>query len=814
MQRYYYLRLIRPQQIVFFGACAIKSVLLCSSYAQNRSISMTRILLVLSIVFFSAGSQAQDVAIGGWKEHLSYKNAISVSEGNGRVYVATTSGIFSLNKADNSMDRLSKVTGLSDIEASVLNINTYNNKLLIAYKNSNIDIVSSDAITNIPDIKRKTIVGNKAINNIYFIQKYAYLACGFGIVVIDMDRLEVKDTYYIGPGGNAINVTDITSDGSSFYASTSSGIYTASVNNPNLANFTSWTKMPMAGVGFPNGYYNTIAAFNGKVYANYSKYIPNPTSANLNKDSLYEYNPATNTWLNYHPGTAETTYQLRNSNNQLVIVQEGLVSTSSLNYYSGYFSDYARPRSAVIDNSGTVWIADTKYGLVSWRASSGYSYIYPNGPASPKVYNMNISESKLLVAPGGKQSYFTDGIYRYAESEWKNIKGNYSGANLDTIYDYVDVLVDPNNSSRSFATSWDRGVIEFYNDVPVKVYNEANSSLLGLHLPGYNPIWVYGMAMDGNNNLWVTNSGVQYPLSVRNASGAWQRIKFSDVIGNFPYVGKIIIDKNDQKWIMLTTGGGLLVYKGGITADANSSNARKLTSAAGNGALPSADVYSIAEDKDGEIWVGTDKGIGVFYSPENVFSGGNFDAQQILIEQDGHIQILLETETVQAIAVDDANRKWIGTAKSGVFLMSPDGTQQIYHFDADNSPLLSNNVKNIAIDRLTGEIYFGTDKGIVSFRGTAVKGKECFEDVYSFPNPVKPDYTGPIAITGLMDETTVKITDISGTLVYEMKSEGGQAIWYGKNFKGEKVSTGVYMVFCTSEDASCQKVATKILFIN
>jgi hypothetical protein len=772
---------------------------------------MTRILILFSLFFSFLIGYSQDVPIGGWKEHLSYKNAISVAEGNGKVYVASTSGIFSLNKGDNSMDRLSKVNGLSDIEATVLNFNTYNNRLLIAYKNSNIDIVSNGTITNISDIKRKTIIGNKSINNIYFINQFAYLACGFGIVVIDMDRLEVKDTYYIGPGGNAINVTDITSDGSYFYVSTGSGVYTALVNNPNLANYVSWTKMPMAGSAFPNGFYNTIAAYNGKIYANYSKYM---TSGALYQDSIYAYDPAFNTWSSYHPGSTETTFLLRQNNNQLIIVQEGGVTTNS-GWFGGYFSDYARPRSAMLDNSGTLWIADTKYGLVSWKSAYGFAHFYPNGPASTKVYNMNISEGNLWVAPGGKQTYFIDGLYQYSESEWKNPRGNFSGAaNLDTIFDFVEVLVDPVNNKRTFASTWGFGVVEFYNGAAVKVYNEVNSSLHGLGLSGYNPIWTYGLAMDENGNMWVSNSGVTQPISIRNTSGGWQSIDFSNVVGSFPYLGKIMIDKEDQKWILITTGGGLLVYKGGTTATANSSNAKKLTTAVGNGKLPSADVYSIAEDKDGEIWVGTDKGIGVFYSPENIFNGGNFDAQQILIEQDGHVQILLETETIQAIAVDDANRKWIGTAKSGVFLMSADGTQQINHFDQDNSPLLSNNVKSIAIDRLTGEIYFGTDKGIVSYRGSATLGNECFKDVYSFPNPVKPDYSGPIAIKGLMENTTVKITDISGTLVYETKSEGGQAIWNGKNFNGEKVSTGVYMVFCTSEETSCQKIATKILFIN
>jgi hypothetical protein len=280
-------------------------------------------------------------------------------------------------------------------------------------------------------------------------------------------------------------------------------------------------------------------------------------------------------------------------------------------------------------------------------------------------------------------------------------------------------------------------------------------------------------------------------------------------------VEQLIIDKSDQKWMVVSNGGGgIVVYKGNTTVTpANSSNAKKLTTSAGNGGLPSNVVYCLAKDHDDEIWVGTDKGIAVFYSTENVFSGSNFDAQQILLEQDGHVQILLETENVLSIAVDGANRKWIGTSKSGVFLMSADGTTQIQHFDETNSPLFSNTVKSIAINQETGEVYFGTSKGIISYRGTSTEGFEEFTDVYAFPNPVKHDYEGPIAIKGLVNNSTLKITDINGALVYETKSEGGQAIWYGKNFKDERVSSGVYMVFCTSEDGS-QKTVTKILVIN
>ncbi|MCW3086432.1 MAG: hypothetical protein JWP12_3798 [Bacteroidetes bacterium] len=776
---------------------------------------MTRILIFFSLFIYTLSGFAQNVPIGGWEEHLCYKSGLSVSEGNGKVYCATTSGIFILNKADNSMERLSKISGLSDVEATVVNFNANNNKLLIAYKNSNIDILSNNSITNISDIKRKPIIGNKSINNIYFVNNYAYLACGFGIVVIDMDRLEVKDTYYIGPLGNAINVTDITSDGTYFYASTSGGIYKGLMSNPNLANYLSWTKMAMPGIN-TNRIYNTITCFSGKLYTNYSKFVTNGT---MYQDTLFSYDIASDAWAKYNVGIAATTYKVDTKYSELIIVQEGGVSTTG-GYFSNYFSAFSRPKSAVIDGSHNVWIADTGFGLVAWKPSSGFEYNYPNGPSSPNISAMCLSDKSLWIAPGGKSTYFVDGLYNYSNSEWRDPSGNYPLVHMDTMYDFLDIKTDPKNSKITYASSWDKGVLELYNGVPAQVFNEGNTGggLMGIHVSGYNPLWVDGLAFDSGDNLWVACSGQTTALSVKTTSGAWHSINMGAVLGfdsDVQQLGKMIVDKNDQKWfIIANNGSGLAVSKVGPTSPVgNASNTKRLTSAPGNGALPSLEVSAIAEDNDGEIWIGTDQGIAVFYSPENVFTGANFDAQQILLTQDGHVQILLQTETVTAIAVDDANRKWIGTSKSGVFLMSPDGTTQISHYDQDNSPLLSNNVKSIVIDHATGEVYFGTDKGLISYRGTATEGLETFGDVYSFPNPVKPGYDGPIAIKGLVTNTTVKITDISGSLVFETKSEGGQAIWYGTNFSGQRVSSGVYMVFCTNEDGS-QKLATKILLVN
>ena len=797
---------------------------------------MKKTLLILISIIAVQQIVAQSIPIFKWQDHLSYKSGVSVAEGSGKVYCATKSGIFMFNNGDNSMERLSKINGLSDVQAVVLNCNHYNNKVLIAYANANIDIINGTTITNLPDIKNKNIVGNKAINNIYFINQFAYLACGFGIVVVDMNRMEIHDTYYIGPGGNAINVRDITSDANYFYAATDGGVYRASVTAPTLADNSAWSLI--TGVvnnvysGNPNGKYNAITVFNGKVFANFSRFLYSiPGSDYSGQDTIKSYDGTKWKIDSLVPLAPYTIRVLRTVNWSLIVADQYSINIRNSNLQGGFylggtdcFNDALSPESVTVDSYGGVWYADDKYGLASWKPGIGCEHRYPNGPANEFVTAMAMAGGNLMAVPGGVSNswsnlYINDGIFDYSNTNWTNIKGSYpSVVNLDTLYDFMNVLIDSNDTKHAYVASWGGGVIELYNGIPVKHWdaNTSHGGLNGIYSNGSGPVLTDGLALDAGSNLWVGSTSVRKALSRKSLTGTWTTIDFTSIFGgNGATMGQMIIDQNDQKWIVLSRGGGLMVYAGNTTAAANvATNTKVMTTATGHGKLPSTGVYCVAEDKTGEIWVGTDKGIAVFYSPENVFvSGQNYDAQQILLQQDGNVQILLLTETVQAIAVDDANRKWIGTANSGVFLMSADGTQQIYHFDVSNSPMFSNNVTSIAIDHKTGEVYFGTGKGIIEFRGSSTAGNQDYSGIYAFPNPVKPNYDGPIAITGLVGSSIVKITDVVGNLVFQTTSEGGQALWYGKNFKGEKVSTGVYMVFCASQDGS-QKAVTKIVFIN
>lgn len=247
----------------------------------------------------------------------------------------------------------------------------------------------------------------------------------------------------------------------------------------------------------------------------------------------------------------------------------------------------------------------------------------------------------------------------------------------------------------------------------------------------------------------------------------------------------IVLDLDGNRWIRQGNFGGILVI--------SSKNQRQFVSTgAGSGNLPSENVKSLALDRDGQMWVGTDKGVVVFDNPNAVFSGKNFDAYTPVFER----RRLLGNEIITSIAIDGGNRKWMGT-RNGIFLFNPDGTELVSNFNEKNSPLPSNEISYITAELNTGEVYIRTPKGMVSYRGTATEGilKQDESGVKVFPNPVRPDFNGTIGIEGLVENAFVKITDIAGNLVFETRANGGTAIWNGNTLSGGRVKTGIYLIF-------------------
>jgi hypothetical protein len=763
--------------------------------------------IVFLVSFFQANSQG--IAINEWRTHLPFSSCYSVTEGTDKIYCATKYAVFSYDKQDQSIERLTKVNALSDIGVSRIQFNKTLNMLVVAYSNGNIDLLENGSVTNISDIKRKAMPGSKIINNILFVGNKAYLSCGFGIVLLDLTKKEIKDTYYIGPTGSHIEVFDMTYDGEKLYAATESGVYEAEINNPFLSNYQSWTKhteMPN-----PDGKFNYIVYFKDNLLVNYA-------GAAFSTDTIYTYNGLQ--WTYFNKSYSATRCRLNVFGDKLVVVNDGDVEIFDTTFASiqkiyDYSPGIPFPRDMILDNDNVCWIADQNYGLVKNWLTWNYLKITPNGPGTTNVTAMSVEGSKLWVAPGGHNDtwnnvYNRDGVFSFYDETWNTYNKSNTPA-LDTIYDFISIAVDPSNPSKIYAGSWSRGLLQFTDQSLTAIYTQNNSSLQTKQ--DSVTVQIGGICFDKDNNMWVANSGVSKAISVRTAAGSWRAFDFNGIV-NGNEVGNIIVDEFNQKWAILPRNNGILVFNDNNTiSNTSDDKSKKLTTSLGVGNLPSSNIFSIAKDRDGEIWVGTDKGVAVFYTPENVFSGSGFDSQQILVDQGGHIQPLLESEIVTAIAVDGANRKWIGTQRAGVFLVSADGTEQLLHFTEEDSPLLSNTINCITIDQITGEVFFGTGKGIISFKYTSTKGEETFSDVYAYPNPVRENYYGTIAIKGLVTDADVKITDITGTLIYKTIAEGGQAVWNGKNFEGERAHTGVYLVFASNADGT-ETLVTKILFIN
>jgi hypothetical protein len=356
--------------------------------------------------------------------------------------------------------------------------------------------------------------------------------------------------------------------------------------------------------------------------------------------------------------------------------------------------------------------------------------------------------------------------------------------------------------------------MKFVDNELAEIYNENNSSLQPW-VAAPNLVNISGLDFDDQHNLWVANTGAPDILSVMQNGGQWRSFNLGGSLSGID-IANLMVDSYNQKWIIKRTDGLVIVFNDNGTIDNPVDDRVKvLSSATGNGNIPGSKVYSFATDLDGEVWVGTDEGVAVFYAPENIFEQGvNFDAQQILVPRNdgsGLADILLESETVTAITINGANQKWIGTSRAGVFLLSEDGTEEIHHFTTDNSPLLSNSITSIAL-KANGEVFIGTANGIISFRGNATPPGPTPQGVYAFPNPVRENYVGPIAITGLENNSNVKITDTYGNVVFGTLSEGGTAIWDGNSYNGSRAATGIYLVFVTNSDGS-EKLVTKILVV-
>lgn len=783
-------------------------------------INRMRTTIAFLLATVSMAAQAQS-AIGEWRDHFPYRSVSAVSLGGGHVRAASANGAFRYDPASGEVERENKTNKLHDIGIQGLAWNEALQATLVYYSNGNLDLLQGDRVFNIGDIKRSSLVGDKGVYCARMVGQLAYLGCGFGIVVVDLGTREVQDTWFIGPGGAQEQVNDITMTADSIYAATENGLFAAARNAPNLAYFESWRMRTDMGAALAGGPFNAVAAFGDKLLLNAPRANGGDSMLVLGPDGL---------WTRFAPLFGRNNRGFGVSPNGQAVV---IAHTENIHVYDQglsevrYFGDFdglpMRPQQAVLTDDGAIWVADQGLGLL--RLGTGGSLrLVLNGPRSGAVWRMASAGGDLYVASGTlsgtwANEYHKEGVFIYRDGRWNTVDDlTYSfmaGVNefVAGIADIVAVAIDPDDPGHAFFGSWDEGLLEFRDGTPVQIHNPTNSALGYDVNPYQDRLYVGGLAYDANGDLWISNPWSSRPIVVKRKNGNWHSFSPGTLLNGNLLLADLLVAKNGYKWILRPRGNGILVYDSGTSIENTDDDRYKLlNNQEGTGGLPAPDVYTIAEDHEGRIWAGTSRGIGVFYDPGAVFSSEGADAQEILIEQDGNVQVLLETEAVNSIAIDGADRKWIGTQASGAYLISPDGQEQIRHFTAENSPLPSNTILNIAVDGSTGEVFIATDRGIMSYRSDAIEGADESDCALVFPNPVRETYTGPIAISGLVSDSEVKITDVSGNLVYRTRSLGGQAIWDGNDMEGRRAATGVYLVFA-SDLTGTFKCSTRLLLV-
>ena len=767
------------------------------------------LLLFLLITFFTANAQR---TTGSWKDYLSYTNASKVAISSEKIYCVTEGGLFYFDIQDNSINKITGKVPLSDFGIETIAFSEENDVLIVAYKNSNIDLIYENGnVINLSDIKRKQITGDKSINNISFSGNEAFFSTGFGIVVINLDKKEIKDTYLIGDDGNALAVNDIVIHNQFIYAATNKGLRFAEKEGTNLLDYNNWSRIE--NIPHSNEIFNQLEVHAGKLITNY-------TPEEWYSDEMYILNE--NVWEPYLPQIGYA-YDIQTNENYMTIASRDAVFViDGNNEIIGRISHYQfgderispiKPKSAGVSAGGSVWIADSENILVRVNGSS-FEKAFPSGPMDNNVFSLHQSSSYLWISPGGTAGWEVSRFQRFSGEEWSYFTKK-SNPELDGFFNIICIAVDPFDENHFFVGSWGGGVLEYKNDEFVQRYTNLNSPL-ETALPGQPEepyVRIGGLDFDSEGNLWITNAAVAHNLHKLTPEGKWESFVLPKIANQWN-TREVIVNKYDDKWVLVERGHDAYVI------DQTGKNRKQLlvTSYFNNGQSEiynrMNDVFSIAEDKEGAIWIGTSKGVALYSNPSRIWDSETMYATQPSLDlNDGVYHPLLATETVTAIAVDGANRKWFGTKESGVFLISENGEKEVLHFTEDNSPLLSNKINAISINQKSGEVFFGTDKGLVSYQGDAISGKSTYDNVYVYPNPVRETYDGPIVVTGLIEKSDIKITDISGNLVFKTTSLGGQAVWDGTNLNGNRVKTGVYLVFCNDELGEETHI-TKLLFIN
>ncbi|GGD21619.1 type IX secretion system anionic LPS delivery protein PorZ [Flavobacterium orientale] len=765
---------------------------------------MKKTVLVFLVILFSIPFYSQNNSL--WKGYFSFSNVTQLSQSPTKFFAANENSLFSKNMNTNELKTYTTVDGLSGLTITSQFYSASSNRIFLGYENGLINIIdeTDKSVSQVVDIINKGgIAPNlKRINSFYEFDNKLYISCQFGIVVYNTITKLFGDTFIIGPSGQQLNVLQTTVVGNTIYANTQfNGIFSADLANPNLIDFNNWQV-------FDAGFWRIISTFNDELVGlntNSRIYQHNGSifieRFNLNASGL-DFKVINNQIATC---SATTAFVLNES--------FGLVFQLSTTQIPDFDDEF----TSVSIVSGNLIIGTKESGVLTVNLSNptDVNFILPTGPARNNIFSIQTAPSgNFLWAVYGDYSesynpYPLDsyGVSKFDETGWLNIPYE----DLQEAKSIVRVAINPSNENQVFFSSYFSGVLKFENDQLTEFYNNTTSngpeSLVVAGSPNYVDIRMNGSGFDRTGNLWVTNSFVNNAMKVLRPNNQWQSYSIENTANTALTLsyGRLSIDKNGTKWFVSNREG---VFAFNETA---TPQFKKVTTE-NNLGYPYTDTRAIAIDNRNQVWIGSVGGLRILSSVDRFFSNDELISRPIIFVEDGLAQELLADTFITDIVVDGSNNKWIGTADAGVFLLSPNGQQTLQRFTSSNSPLPSNFINDIDINGKTGEVFFATNKGMVSFRGTATKANDNLNNVVVYPNPVRPGFAGTVKITGLVDKANVKITDISGNLVFEKIAEGGTMEWDTTAFGKYKVASGVYMIFISADQGLETKVK-KVMII-
>lgn len=743
-----------------------------------------------------------------WTIYAAYHDASKCVSVGSKIYVLSDGGLYSYDYEDMDVVTYDKSGVLSDNGIFDISYCSEEKTLVIVYNNGNIDLLYDDgSVYNMTDFKNKT-AGDKTINDIYVNGKNMYMSTNYGLLIVDIAERIFSKTYTLDYGINSVAV-----DGNFIYAATDNGVYKGNTAD-NLQDKSKWSVITKNAI-------DEFIDFNGKLYSLTSSgvfSIDKSTFAmtNISKFSAKYWSICNDMLL---LSDASSLYSVGTDGKMTLLDGKGIRT-----------ADYA---------GNTYWCACGTDGLKGMSLKDGkftenVSSVIPDSPMRNYSYFLRMTPENRLLVAGGSFNYngqsFPGTLMKYENQSWTCFDEETPIATVGkSLYvNVTDIAQDPNDSEHHFAGSASDGIFEFKDYKMVNHYDYRNSPLQSILPSSSRPnayVWITGLEYDKDGNLWMLNNQTDTIVRILKNDGKWAALYYSE-IKDIPTLDQVLFDNRGWAWINCRRTTNNPVNYAGVfcvdtkgTLENTADDSRKFITRFSNqdGVAYSPDLFNcIAEDLDGNIWFGTDKGPFATYSPEDVFDNGFYFTQVKIPRNDGTnlADYLLSDVNITCITIDGGNRKWMGTSGNGVYLLSSDGIEMIEHFTTENSPLISDNIESIAIDGSTGEVFFGTDAGLVSYLGTATDpaGSLSDDNIKVYPNPVRPEYTGRIYITGFMRDTDVKIVSASGYLVNSGTSVGGEYTWDGKNKGGKRVASGVYYVLAADAEGNSGAVA-KILVI-